>query len=63
MAPAVREVHGRIRSVVPFLDADRVMSPEIGLVVELIRTGALLGTQPVRPSLFGRQERRARVVH
>ena len=63
VAPAVREALTRIREVVPFLDEDRTMAPEIALVAELIRTGALLAPQAVRLSLVPRQERRARVVN
>ncbi|MDX3537515.1 aromatic amino acid ammonia-lyase [Streptomyces sp. MB09-01] len=41
MAPRTKAVHALVRTVAPFVDADRRMDADIAAVVDLIRSGAL----------------------
>lgn len=39
----LEQVHGQIRARAPFLDRDRVMSPDIAAIEDLIQSDALTG--------------------
>ncbi len=42
-ARGTRAARGAVRAVVPFLEADRELAPDISAVTEMVRTGALMG--------------------
>jgi histidine ammonia-lyase len=41
-APGTRAARDAVRAVVPFLEADRELGPDIAVVTELVRSGALM---------------------
>ena len=48
-SPALAAVHGLVRSVVPTLDSDRVLHPDLEAAAQLVRGGRLIET--ARPFL------------
>jgi histidine ammonia-lyase len=42
MAPETRRIHERVRHLVPHVDRDRPLSPDIETLAQAIRSGALI---------------------